>query len=105
MEGSLNIPTYDDLLNYIAMKCDGMSGASLAGVTRAAASRALERAVFDFSGSMEQAYSIGDSTPTLSDCLVTKSDFEKAIGDVLESSKDEDDCVSIENVKAKSSNK
>ena len=44
------IPTYDELLDIIAIECDGMSGASLAGVARAAASRALERAVHDFAG-------------------------------------------------------
>jgi len=95
-----DVPTYDELLNYIATKCDGMSGASLAGVTRAAASRALERAVFDFSGSLEQAVTStqaaidtddGDFGLKLSDCLVTKSDFESAIEDVLESGKEEDD--------------
>ena len=61
-----------------------MSGASLSGVIRAAASRALERAVCDFSVSL-------DSSIALSDCLVTKSDFESAIEDVLKNNgKDED---------------
>ena len=86
-----DVPTYDELLTYIATKCDGMSGASLAGVTRAAASRALERAVFDFSGSLQQATDDGDSGLTISDCLVTKSDFESAIEDVLESGKEEEE--------------
>lgn len=82
-------PTYHELLDYIAVKCEGMSGASLAGVARAAASRALERAVCDFAGhvgqetnddSIQEGYSIAD-------CLVTKADFESAIEDVLESSR------------------
>mmetsp|Transcript_12263 Transcript_12263/g.22979 ORF Transcript_12263/g.22979 Transcript_12263/m.22979 type:complete len:657 (+) Transcript_12263:124-2094(+) len=81
-------PTYHELLDYIAVKCEGMSGASLAGVARAAASRALERAVCDFAGhvgqdtndNIQEGYSIAD-------CLVTKADFESAIEDVLESSR------------------
>jgi energy-coupling factor transporter ATP-binding protein EcfA2 len=82
-------PAYHELLDYIAVKCEGMSGASLAGVARAAASRALERAVCDFAGhvgqdandnNVQEGYSIAD-------CLVTKADFESAIEDVLESSR------------------
>ena len=38
---------------FIIKKCEGFSGASLAGVARAAASRALERAVCDFAGSID----------------------------------------------------
>jgi len=76
-------PSYDELLNFIAVKCDGFSGASLAGVARAAASHALERAVCDFSGHLADGDAEGYS---ISDCLVTKSDIEEAIEDVLESS-------------------
>jgi len=65
---------YEGLLEHLATGTDGMSGASLAGVARAAASRALERAVFDMSDHME-------------DCLVTQDDFEKAIRDVMESAR------------------
>ena len=80
--------TYEELLDFIAVKCDGFSGASLAGVARAAASRALERAVCDFTGDLEggdvaEGYSI-------SDCLVTKLDIEEAIDDVMESSREGD---------------
>lgn len=74
------------MLDYIAIKCEGFSGASLAGVARAAASRALERAVCDFAGSLDDdsdGYSIAD-------CLVTKSDIEMAIEDVLESNREGD---------------
>jgi vesicle-fusing ATPase len=73
------VPTYDELLDIIAIETDGMSGASLAGVARAAASRALERAVNDFAGHVNRS--------SISDCLVTKEDFEKAIEDVFESAK------------------
>jgi len=84
--GHKDIPSYEELLDLLAIECDGMSGASLAGVTRAAASRALERAVCDFAGSIA-----GDGEPmeggSIADCLVTKEDFEKAIEDVFESSR------------------
>lgn len=79
--------TYDELLDYIAVKCDGFSGASLAGVARAAASRALERAVCDFAGSIDDEAENSDAEgSSIADCLVTKMDFEMAIEDVLESS-------------------
>jgi SpoVK/Ycf46/Vps4 family AAA+-type ATPase len=74
-------------LNFIAVKCDGFSGASLAGVARAAASHALERAVCDYSGHLAEGDAEGYS---ITDCLVTKSDIEEAIEDVLESSSDGD---------------
>ncbi len=84
--------TYDELLNYIAVKCEGFSGASLAGVARAAASRALERAVCDFAGSTDEVN--GDSRnvdgSSIADCLVTKDDIESAIEDVLESTGNSD---------------
>ena len=41
--------SYEDLLTKLAEGCDGFSGAAIAGVARAAASRALERAVAEFS--------------------------------------------------------
>ena len=77
------LDTYDELLDFIAVKCEAFSGASLAGVARAAASRALERAVCDFAGSIEET--TGDDGSSIADCLVTKKDFELAIEDVLES--------------------
>ena len=85
------VPTYDELLDIIAIETDGMSGASLAGVARAAASRALERAVNDFAGHVnaDKTYVSGVEVEgsSISDCLVTKEDFEKAIEDVFESAK------------------
>ena len=69
-----------------------MSGASLARVARAAAPRALERAVNDFAGHVNADQTcisdVKDEGNSISDCLlVTKKDFEKAIDDVFESAK------------------
>ena len=64
-----------------------MSGASLAGVARAAASHALERVVGEYTDSLVQG---SDSTNTMMDCLVTKEDFRSAISDVNESAGDSD---------------
>jgi SpoVK/Ycf46/Vps4 family AAA+-type ATPase len=90
-----DVPTYDELLNIIAVECDGMSGASLAGVARAAASRALERAVTDFAGhlakSAVEVEEEGETKNSISDCVITQEDFEKAIEDVFESSRGVDD--------------
>ena len=64
-----------------------MSGASLAGVARAAASHALERVVGEYTESLVQGT---DSSYTMMDCLVTKEDFSSAINDVNESAGDAD---------------
>eukprot|EP00591_Stephanopyxis_turris_P002257 CAMPEP_0195507934 /NCGR_PEP_ID=MMETSP0794_2-20130614/1273_1 /TAXON_ID=515487 /ORGANISM="Stephanopyxis turris, Strain CCMP 815" /LENGTH=761 /DNA_ID=CAMNT_0040634769 /DNA_START=391 /DNA_END=2676 /DNA_ORIENTATION=+ len=92
-KGKAGIPTYEELLNQLATECDGMSGASLAGVCRAAASHALERAVYDFAGSMaaedeqkRQSTEQKEEGTSVADCLVTTDDFELAIHDVRESS-------------------
>jgi len=87
LKGAENLPTYDELLDFIAVKCDDFSGASLAGVARAAASRALERAVCDFAGHFEEDSGEKIEGSSIADCLVTKLDFELAIEDVIESSK------------------
>jgi hypothetical protein len=84
------LPTYEELVDLIAVECDGMSGASLAGVARAAASRALERAVTDFAGHVSDSTNGHDVQNTINDCLVTQGDFDKAIDDVFESAKAED---------------
>ncbi len=91
-----DVPAYGELLNIIAIECDGMSGASLAGVARAAASRALERAVTDFVGhlSSDDAGGGGEEEAqgnSISDCVITQEDFERAIEDVFESAKGVDD--------------
>jgi SpoVK/Ycf46/Vps4 family AAA+-type ATPase len=102
-EGSEGIPSFDELLDLIAVETDGMSGASLAGVSRAAASRALERAVTDFAGRVAQDSIIGlsdrndidggdddNDQNSIANCLVTLEDFEKAVEDVFESAKGSD---------------
>jgi SpoVK/Ycf46/Vps4 family AAA+-type ATPase len=80
--------SYEELIRFIAEKSDKMSGASLAAITRAAASRALERAVFDFSDSLANEKT---ERSILSDCIVTLDDFERAVCDVLDSSKESDE--------------
>ena len=77
-----------ELLDLLAVECDGMSGASLAGVARAAASRALERAVTSFAGHSDSSTDEpSDGSSSMMDCLVTKEDFENAIQDVFDSAK------------------
>lgn len=73
--------SYDELMDSIAAKCEGYSGAALAGVARAAASHALERAVDEFSRNLNGSM----SAPSIMDCLVTMADFNEAIEDVLQS--------------------
>lgn len=87
-KGQEGVPTYAELLDLLAVECDGMSGASLAGVARAAASHALERAVFDFSGHLgtHEEY-VAVEGGSIADCLVTQQDLENAVDDVFESSK------------------
>lgn len=64
-----SLPTYPELLDDIARMCDGFTGASLAGIVRAAASRALERAV--------------ESNRThIEDCIVTELDLKNAVEEV-----------------------
>jgi SpoVK/Ycf46/Vps4 family AAA+-type ATPase len=72
------LPSYDELLQTLAVECDGFSGALLAGVARAAASHALERAVEEFTLHAEKG-------SLLEDCVVTKEDFTSAIQDVKNS--------------------
>ena len=82
--------SYDQLADQLAIDCDGFSGASIAGVARAAAARALARAVGRVSGDV--AHSDSDSshgpssssisTSSINDCLVTQADFYQAIHDI-----------------------
>jgi len=86
-----NVLSFDGLIDLLAVECDGMTGASLAAVARAAASRALERSVMDFAGHVAE----GDDVDimegsSIADCLVTQVDLEKAIEDVFESSTEGD---------------
>ena len=82
--------SYNELITYIATECDGMSGASLAGVARAAASRALERSVCDFAGWINQGNEDNVEESSIADCIVTESDFKSAVEDMLESSEVEE---------------
>jgi SpoVK/Ycf46/Vps4 family AAA+-type ATPase len=73
-------PTYEELLMKVASLSDGFSGAAIAGVARAAASRALERAVGQFLEGSD-----GSENVNMMDCLVTPKDFYAAVSDVRES--------------------
>jgi vesicle-fusing ATPase len=79
-----DLASYDELIRCLAEKCDGFSGASLAGVARAAASHALERAVEEVSGQTTEVRSL------LQFCVVTQDDFDCAVQDILESIGDSD---------------
>lgn len=78
-----------------------MSGASLAGVARAAASHALERVVEEYSSAVSQN---GASSASMMDCLVTREDFDCAIQDVHDSTGDSDWEKTEEEVAAESGN-
>jgi len=84
------VPTYEELLDIVASECEGFSGASIAGVARAAASHALERAVTGFA---DTAMSKGQS---MLDCLVTEEDLALAIDDIVASSGDSDWAEKVE---------
>ena len=84
----MNLMAYNELLRYIAEQCDTMSGASLAAVARAAASRALERAVGEFTDYIDTAHDDQPKRSMISDCVVTQDDFDQAVHDVIESSRD-----------------
>jgi len=87
-EDELPPSSYGDLLRKLAGRCGGFSGASLAGVCRAAASHALERAVEEFAA--VQADATSSTRSLLEDCVVTEGDFDAALEDVLESQGDSD---------------
>ena len=61
----------------------------MAGVARAAASRALERSVTSFAGHVASGSDLSGMGEgiSISDCLVTQTDIEKAVEDVFESAK------------------
>ena len=69
--------SYEELLANLAKDCDGFSGAAIAGAARAAASRALERAVEEFSDE--------NAGTDIMNCLGTQKDFYEAINDVRSS--------------------
>lgn len=78
------LPSYAELLTIMATKCVDFSGASLAGVARAAASHALERSVEEFAQGSHSEGSL------LTSCVVTSDDFESAVQDILDGLGDAD---------------
>lgn len=66
---------YDSLLSSLASVTEGFTGAELAGLVRAAASYALERAVGGGS----------DNGAVAAECRVTAEDFGRGLADVLRS--------------------
>ncbi len=79
-----NLPlSYEGLLHKLAVESEGFSGASLAGVARAAASHALERAV-------EESIVSDSPSSTIMECLVRQEDFYEAIKDLANSQVDVD---------------
>ncbi|CAB9502956.1 AAA ATPase forming ring-shaped complexes [Seminavis robusta] len=85
--GGEDVLSYESFLSDIAEYTNGMSGASLAGVARAAASHALERVVGEYSTAVID----NDRPPdSMLDCVVTRDDFDEAIKDVYESGGDRD---------------
>lgn len=90
------ILTYDELVCNLAKKCTNkMSGASIASICRAAASHALERAVYDFETYEEEDHEEQDEDyyyhQSIMNCLVTKDDFEYGLNDILDNMKNNDD--------------
>ena len=83
-----NILSYDQLVEQLAIDCDGFSGASIAGVTRAAASRALARSVGRLSGGDKV-----DSPSSIMDCIVSQDDLYHAIQIVRGRSRNRDSVV------------
>merc|ERR1712151_399860 len=89
LKNTNDIPTYNELVHNLAKKCTNeMSGASIASICRAAASHALERAVYDF-----ETYEIEDHDEkdedyyyhqSIMNCLVTNEDFEYGLNDILD---------------------
>jgi len=64
-----NIPTYDELVESLSKSCEGCTGAIVAGIVRAAASRALSRSV-------NQHSEIDTSVDSMfCECVVTADDL------------------------------
>ena len=80
-----DLPTYDELLHQLAKDTAGFSGASLAGIARAAASHALERAVEDFTSHVVEDENLVSASSLLTNCLVTTDDLFSAVKDVQNS--------------------
>jgi len=92
----LDILTYDELADQLAIYCDGFSGAAIAGITRAAASRALARSVGRLSGDDLVSEDDDASSYSIMDCLVTQDDFYQAINAIRGRSKTSDSVDDVE---------
>jgi len=79
--------TYQELLSYLAERCEGFSGASLAAIPRAAASRALERAVTQYSTDLTDNLQNKGKQDAIAmfDCVVSVEDLDCAVQDVRRS--------------------
>ena len=77
-KGGEDILSYEDLLMKLAEDSDGFSGAAIAAIARAAASRALERAVEE----QAEGGTNGSGGTIMDSCLVTQDDFYEALNDV-----------------------
>lgn len=84
---------YEETLRYLADQCDAFSGAPLAAVPRAAASRALERAVSTYSIDLAKSKRQDDTDTSaqnkgkqdalaMFNCVVRLEDLEHAVEDV-----------------------
>lgn len=81
---------YDSLLSSLASVTEGFTGAELAGLVRAAASYALERAVGGGS----------DNGAAAAECRVTAEDFGRGLADVLRSKPSSDQLTGSSTVEA-----
>ncbi|CAN0080813.1 unnamed protein product, partial [Laminaria digitata] len=79
---------YDALVSSLAAVTDGFTGAELAGLVRAAASYALERAVGGSGGGGgggDNTSGTGSGSGIVADCRVTAEDFGRGLADVARS--------------------
>lgn len=76
---------YDSLMSSLASVTDDFTGAELAGLVRAAASYALERAVGGGTAGKDADGSSDCTTEGAAECRVTVEDFGRGLADVLRS--------------------
>jgi len=95
-EEIVRMMTYQELLTYLSKRCDGYSGAQLSAIPRAAASRALERAVSLYSVDLDDKTRTDTNNDNnnnnnnkgrqeavaMFDCVVTLEDLDYAVDDV-----------------------
>lgn len=81
-EDSNTLLSYDELLDQLATNSEGFTGASLAGVVRAAASHALERSIGGDSSNNNNQH----NNTSMLECMVTQNDLHLAVKDMRSSS-------------------